>query len=87
MYPIDNIIEWQKKLETEKQTHIPKLLLSNKCDLTTERTVSQKTVDLLAQEFNMKYFEVSAKSSTQVEEAFITLAAMVVNNKNSGPTR
>ncbi|KAI6654946.1 Rab-type small G protein [Oopsacas minuta] len=76
---IEDILEWQKKVEQEGQTHIPKLLLSNKCDMECDRVISRLSAVRLAEKYKMEFFEVSAKNSSQVELAFLTLTALLLS--------
>ena len=50
------------------------MLLGNKCDLEDEREVSKERGQMQAAELGVKFFETSAKSGLNVEEAFLTLA-------------
>ncbi|KAG5176168.1 ras family-domain-containing protein [Tribonema minus] len=69
------------------QTHAPaagregicKVLLGNKVDLPAEhREVSSAAGNEVGEEFGVRYFEVSAKDGTGVQDAFDTLAREIV---------
>ena len=44
------------------------MLLGNKCDLSDARVISKERGQLLADEYGIKFMEVSAKTSSNVEE-------------------
>ena len=50
------------------------MLVGNKCDMADKRVVEPERGKALADEYSIKFMETSAKSSINVEEAFITLA-------------
>ena len=50
------------------------MVLGNKCDLDDSRVVTKERGSMLANEHGIKFYETSAKSGLNVEEAFITLA-------------
>jgi Ras-related protein Rab-8A len=47
--------------------------------MTDQRTVSQEEGEALAKEYNIHFFETSAKQDINVEKAFITIATDVKN--------
>jgi small GTP-binding protein len=55
------------------------ILVGNKCDL--DRTVTREEAESLAQQFQLPYFETSAKDATNVGEAFQALAAMALKRR------
>jgi len=70
----DNIKKWLKEIDTFAGNLVQKLLVGNKCDLVNERTVSTESGKALADSLRIPFVETSAKDSTNVEEAFITMA-------------
>ena len=50
------------------------MILGNKCDMNDKRQVSTERGQALAVEYNIKFMETSAKTSINVEEAFISIA-------------
>lgn len=52
------------------------ILLGNKVDI-GEREVSTEQANLLAERYNIQYFETSAKENTNVDEAFFTLISKI----------
>lgn len=57
---------------------VPILLLINKSDLIDENTFNKQILDELATEYGTKYYFTSAKNGDNVEEAFTTLAKLMV---------
>jgi small GTP-binding protein len=55
------------------------ILVGNKCDL--ERAVTREEALALADQFQLKYFETSAKESTNVDLAFQSLAALALQRR------
>jgi Ras-related protein Rab-8A len=51
-----------------------KVLVGNKCDLSDQRVVSEQQGTQLATQLGCKYYETSAKTSINCEEAFMTVA-------------
>ena len=56
------------------------MLVGNKCDLEDERVVGKdQGMQLAAQFGNCAFLETSAKNATNVEQAFMTMAAQIKN--------
>lgn len=53
------------------------VLVGNKTDLTERRQVSYAQGKALADEYGIGFFEASAKSAANVEEAFMTMASQI----------
>merc|ERR1711881_708184 len=49
------------------QDNVNKILIGNKCDLDEKRVVTKELVKSLAEEYNIKFFETSAKNDTNVK--------------------
>jgi Ras-related protein Rab-8A len=69
-----NIRNWIRNIEQHATENVNKMLVGNKCDMVDKRVVEAERGKALAEEYNIKFMETSAKSSINVEEAFITLA-------------
>lgn len=65
--------------------NVNKLLVGNKCDLTANKVVSYETAKAFADEVGIPFLETSAKNSTNVEEAFMTMAAEIKKRMASQP--
>jgi small GTP-binding protein len=66
---------------TTDSNPIDVILVGNKCDL--ERCVTREDGEELAKQFQIPYFETSAKDATNVEEAFKTLASVALKRRLS----
>ena len=54
------------------------ILIGNKIDLENERQVSTEEGKALAEQYNLSFFETSAKSGYNVNEAFFTMGELVI---------
>ena len=54
------------KIKSDKQNNLY-ILVGNKLDLIYQRTVTYEEADCLADEFKMKYFEVSVKTGENMQ--------------------
>ena len=76
-----NIKNWIN--EFDKHCNIPnvsKILIGNKCDLLTEKKVSDEEIDKLCLKYNLNYIETSAKDNTNVELSFNELGKKIIKN-------
>lgn len=63
----------QQILRVKDKDYFPIIVVGNKCDLDTERKVSQQEGEELAAEFGCKFIETSARTRINVENAFYDL--------------
>ncbi|KAL7714603.1 Rab family GTPase [Entamoeba marina] len=64
---------WYDELRnTEKD--IPVMILANKCDLEQDRVVNKEESQQLAKDLSCSYYEVSALTGQNIQDAFIELA-------------
>jgi len=68
---------WLSEIDRYANDQVNKLLVGNKSDLTSRRAVEYATAREFAEQYGMKYLETSAKSSTNVETIFMTMAAEI----------
>jgi len=83
----DNVKKWLDDVERHASHSIVKLLVGNKCDLESKRTVDYHTAKERADRMNMPYIETSAKDSTNVHQAFEKLASNVMKYGTATPRR
>ena len=61
-----------------KAKNVCKLLVGNKCDMVNDRKVRIEQGQEFADQYDMKFFETSAKNSINVSESFIAMAKEVI---------
>jgi Ras-related protein Rab-8A len=69
-----NIGNWIRNIDTHAAPNVSKILIGNKCDLVDKKVIDTERGQALADEYSIDFLECSAKSSTNVDEAFIRLA-------------
>jgi Ras-related protein Rab-1A len=79
----NNVKQWLQEIDRYACESVNKLLVGNKCDLTTKKVVDSNTAKEFADGLGIPCLETSAKSATNVEEAFITMASEI--KKRSSP--
>lgn len=62
-------------MEQHASEGVNKILIGNKCDWEEKRVVSTEQGQALADELNIPFLEVSAKSNINVNKAFYSLAS------------
>ena len=65
---------WMENIKNNAPENAKKILVGNKCDLANERQVSYEEGEKKASNYNIKFFESSAKEGTNVKEFFFYLA-------------
>ena len=73
-----NVRNWVRNIEGNAPQTVDKILVGNKCDLSSLRQVSRQQGEQLAREYGIKFMETSARSNLGVQDAFLTLANDVV---------
>jgi Ras-related protein Rab-8A len=73
----ENIRKWFTNVEQHATENVNKILIGNKCDWEEKRVVSTERGELLAQELNIPFLEVSAKTNHNVDLAFRSLARQI----------
>ena len=72
-----NVKNWVNQIEQNAKSSICKVLVGNKCDK-AERVITEEQGRKLAEEYNMKFYETSAKTGQNVEEAFTYLTGEIL---------
>lgn len=75
----NNVKQWLQEIDRYACENVNKLLVGNKCDLTTKKVVDYTTAKEFADRLGIPFLETSAKNSTNVEQAFLTMAAEIKN--------
>lgn len=73
----NNISSWLGEIRKHAGPNVVRLLVGNKCDLDSDRKVTQKEAKDFAESQGMTYIETSAKARINVDEAFMTLTKQV----------
>ncbi|XP_022770167.1 GTP-binding protein YPTM2-like [Durio zibethinus] len=81
----NNIKQWLNEIDRYASDNVNKLLVGNKCDLTANKVVSYETAKAFADEVGIPFMETSAKDSTNVEQAFMAMAASIKDRMASQP--
>ncbi|XP_030073890.1 ras-related protein Rab-1B-like [Microcaecilia unicolor] len=79
----NNVRQWLQEIERYASENVNKLLVGNKCDLTNKKVVDYSTAKEFADSLGIPFLETSAKTTTNVEQSFLTMAAEI--KKRMGP--
>ncbi|THG11566.1 hypothetical protein TEA_016217 [Camellia sinensis var. sinensis] len=82
----NNVKQWLSEIDRYASENVNKLLVGNKCDLTAQKVVSYETGKAFADEIGIPFLETSAKNATNVEQAFMAMAAEIKNRMASQPS-
>jgi len=74
----NNISRWIRSIDQNADDVVDKILVGNKVDLEDRREVSTAKGEKLAKQFNMRFFEASAKSDINVTESFLELSRQIM---------
>lgn len=80
-----NVKQWLSEIDRYASENVNKLLVGNKCDLTSKKVVDRTTAEEFANSLNISFIEASAKADTNVEQAFMTMAAEIKNRLANQP--
>ena len=79
-----NVPKWEEEIRNNSDGNIPIMLVANKTDLAQFRSVYENEYKTLAQNKNMPYIDVSAKTGDRINEAFENLTKSLVDDKDNG---
>lgn len=82
----NNVKQWLNEIDRYACEGVNKLLVGNKCDLVSKKAVNYETAKALADKLDIPFLETSAKAATNVEKAFLTMAAEIKNTVATQPT-
>jgi GTPase KRas len=78
----DNLNSFFDQVERVKDSdYVPIILVGNKVDLENKREVSKEEAQIFAVERQVQYFETSAKTRINVEEAFFQIVRLARSGK------
>ena len=66
-----------KNINSNADENICRILIGNKCDMEAKRQVDTQVAKEYAEQNNMKYYESSAKTGTNVDTLFLELASEI----------
>jgi Ras-related protein Rab-1A len=77
MSSFNNVKTWLNEIDRFATEGVNKLLVGNKADLTTKKTVDFDTAKQFADSLGLTFLETSAKNAQNVEQAFLTMASQI----------
>eukprot|EP00418_Pyrodinium_bahamense_P090029 CAMPEP_0179046918 /NCGR_PEP_ID=MMETSP0796-20121207/18933_1 /TAXON_ID=73915 /ORGANISM="Pyrodinium bahamense, Strain pbaha01" /LENGTH=235 /DNA_ID=CAMNT_0020743355 /DNA_START=63 /DNA_END=765 /DNA_ORIENTATION=+ len=81
----NNVKTWTQEIEKYAADGVNKLLVGNKCDLSSKKVVSYDEAKELADSLGIQFMETSAKNSHNVEQAFQAMAREIKQRVASQP--
>ena len=80
-----NVKTWLQEIDRYASEGVNKLLVGNKSDLGGKRQVEYATAKEFADKLGIPFLETSAKNSTNVEQAFLTMAKQIKDRVGQQP--
>lgn len=77
----DHVEEWLSEVDRYANESTSKLLVGNKADLIEEKQVPEETAQGFAEKLQIPFLETSAKTATNVDTAFLTMAKELIKTK------
>jgi Ras-related protein Rab-1A len=81
-----NVKQWLQEIDRYASEGVNKLLVGNKSDLTSKKVVEYSVAKEFADQLAIPFLETSAKSATNVEQAFLTMAKQIKDRLGSTST-
>jgi len=81
----NNVKQWLSEIDRYGCENVNKLLVGNKNDLTSKKVVSTEVAQGFAEKTGITFLETSAKNSTNVEAAFMTMASEIKKSSPKNP--
>jgi len=86
----DHVEEWLSEVDRYANENTSKLLVGNKADLIEEKQVPEDTAQRFAEKLSIPFLETSAKTATNVDAAFLTMAKELIKTRekqNNDPSQ
>jgi len=81
-----NVNNWMRQIDQNAAENVNRILIGNKCDVgSSERKVTYEQGAELAEKFGISFFETSAKTNTNVDQAFESIAQDIVSRLKENP--
>lgn len=80
----ESIIQWSEEIKTYCDHEIVVVLVGNKKDIEENRKITYEEGENLAKKLNINFFETSAKTSYNIENAFINIVQTIKNKIEIG---
>jgi Ras-related protein Rab-1A len=77
----DHVNDWLKEVNRYASEGTCKLLAGNKSDRSTDKVVTTERAKEFADDIGIPFLETSAKSASNVEEAFLTMASELIKQR------
>mmetsp|Transcript_11583 Transcript_11583/g.16542 ORF Transcript_11583/g.16542 Transcript_11583/m.16542 type:complete len:119 (-) Transcript_11583:118-474(-) len=81
----NNVKHWVQEIDKYAAGGVHKLLVGNKCDLSSKKVVSYDEAKELADSLGIQFMEASAKNAHNVEQAFQTMASQIKQKMATQP--
>mmetsp|Transcript_1534 Transcript_1534/g.2997 ORF Transcript_1534/g.2997 Transcript_1534/m.2997 type:complete len:209 (+) Transcript_1534:77-703(+) len=81
----NNVKHWVQEIDKYAADGVNKLLVGNKCDLSSKKVVSYDEAKELSDSLGIQFMETSAKNAHNVEQAFQTMAREIKQRVASQP--
>jgi len=79
----DHVEEWLSEVDRYANENTSKLLVGNKADLLDDKQVPEEVAQSFADKLNIAFLETSAKTATNVDAAFLTMAKELIKTRQS----
>jgi Ras-related protein Rab-1A len=86
MESFNNVKSWLQEIDRFASEHVCKLLVGNKNDMTTKKVVDTAMAKEFADSLGIKFLETSAKTSENVEAAFLEMASEIKSSTSFQPS-
>jgi Ras-related protein Rab-2A len=74
----DGLLRWLRDARLKADPHYVVLLVGNKIDLESKRSVSRKKGEEFARSHELQYIETSTAQNSGIEDAFVRTAAAIL---------
>ena len=81
----NNVKQWLHEIDRYASENVNKLLVGNKSDLASKRTVTFEQGKEFADSLGIEFVETSAKNATNVEKAFMAMSAQIKSRMKTQP--